>query len=304
MGILYFRGMADKHNHNHGHSHDTGNIKIAFFINLVFTVIEIIGGVLTNSVAILSDAVHDLGDSLSLGLAWYFQNYSKKERTQSYSYGYGRFSLLGAIINSIVLVVGSVFIFVEAIPRLLNPQQPDTSGMMILAVLGVVFNGAAVLRLKKGSSINERVVSLHLLEDVLGWVAVLIGSIVMHFFNLPIIDSILSLGIAAFILFNVYKNLKETIQIVMQGVPSDADVQQVEKQLLAFPEITAVHDIHIWSMDGEYNVMTAHLELKEVRALNELEPLKKRIRANLRDLHIEHATLEFETTTENCGVVS
>lgn len=304
MGILYFRGMADKHNHNHGHSHDTGNIKIAFFINLVFTVIEIIGGVLTNSVAILSDAVHDLGDSLSLGLAWYFQNYSKKERTQSYSYGYGRFSLLGAIINSIVLVVGSVFIFVEAIPRLLNPQQPDTGGMMILAVLGVVFNGAAVLRLKKGSSINERVVSLHLLEDVLGWVAVLIGSIVMHFFNLPIIDSILSLGIAAFILFNVYKNLKETIQIVMQGVPSDADVPQVEKQLLAFPEITAVHDIHIWSMDGEYNVMTAHLELKEVRALNELEPLKKRIRANLRDLHIEHATLEFETTTENCGVVS
>ncbi len=141
--------MAHHHNHTHGHSHDTGNIKVAFFINLLFTIIEIIGGVLTNSVAILSDAVHDLGDSLSLGLAWYFQNYSKKKRSPSFSYGYGRFSLLGAIINSIVLVVGSIFIFIEAIPRLIAPQQPETEGVMLLAILGVIFNGAAVLRLKK-----------------------------------------------------------------------------------------------------------------------------------------------------------
>jgi cobalt-zinc-cadmium efflux system protein len=288
------------YNHSHGHAHATKNIKVAFFLNLVFTIIEIIGGIMTNSVAILSDAVHDLGDSLSLGLAWYFQNYSKKERTHSYSYGYGRFSLLGAIINSVVLVVGSIFIFIEAIPRLISPEQPDPQGMMILAVLGVIFNGAAVLKLQKGSSINERVVSLHLLEDALGWIAVLIGSIIMHFFELPIIDPILSLGIAAFILINVYKNLKETIQIVMQGVPDAAGVQQVEKQLLSFPEINAVHDIHIWSMDGEYNIMTAHLELNEVYTLSALEPLKKRIRADLRNLNIEHATLEFETTNEDC----
>lgn len=292
------------HNHSHGHIHGTKNIKTAFFLNLVFTVIEIIGGIMTNSVAILSDAVHDLGDSLSLGLAWYFQNYSKKERTHSYSYGYGRFSLLGAIINSVVLVIGSIFIFIEAIPRLLSPVQPDTKGMMILAVLGVIFNGAAVLKLQKGSSINERVVSLHLLEDVLGWIAVLIGSIIMHFYDLPLIDPILSLGIAAYILINVYKNLKETIQIVMQGVPVTANVQEVEKQLLSFPEINAVHDIHIWSMDGEYHIMTAHIELKELYTLPSLDPLKKRIRAQLYDLKIEHVTLEFETSGKACRDVS
>lgn len=290
------------HNHSHSHSHDTKNIKTAFFLNLVFTIIEIIGGIMTNSVAIMSDAVHDLGDSLSLGLAWYFQNYSKKKRSPSFSYGYGRFSLLGAIINSIVLVVGSIFIFIEAIPRLVNPQQPETQGMMVLAVLGVVFNGAAVLRLKKGSSVNERVVSLHLLEDVLGWIAVLIGSIVMHFFNIPIIDPILSLGIALFILVNVYKNLKQTIQIVMQGVPDDTNVKEVERRLLAYPEIEDVHDIHIWSMDGEYNIMTAHLVVKHKEKLLELEPLKKKIREDLEELHVEHATLEFESIHENCDV--
>lgn len=294
--------MAHNHNHHHDHSHDTGNIKVAFFLNLFFTIIEIIGGVLTNSVAILSDAVHDLGDSLSLGLAWYFQNYSKKKRSPSFSYGYGRFSLLGAIINSIVLVVGSIFIFIEAIPRLIEPQQPETQGMMLLAVLGVVFNGAAVLRLKKGTSVNERVVSLHLLEDVLGWVAVLIGSIIMHYFDIPIIDPILSLGIALFILMNVYKNLKETIQIVMQGVPGNTDVKDVEDRLLSFSEIVAVHDIHIWSMDGEYTIMTAHIVVQDKDSLVAFEPLKQKIREDLKELHIEHVTLEFEVVGENCGV--
>lgn len=255
---------------------------------------------MTNSIAILSDAVHDLGDSLSLGLAWYFQNYSKKKRGPSFSYGYGRFSLLGAIINSIVLVVGSIFI--EAIPRLIEPQQPETQGMMILAVLGVVFNGAAVLRLKKGTSVNERVVSLHLLEDVLGWIAVLIGSIIMHFFDIPIIDPILSLGIALFILINVYKNLKEAIQIIMQGVPDDTDVKEVERRLLSYPEIKEIHDIHVWSMDGAYNIMTAHIVVHHKGSFKELEPLKNKIREDLGELHIEHATLEFESIHEHCDV--
>jgi cobalt-zinc-cadmium efflux system protein len=295
--------MAHHHHHKHGHTHDTSNIKVAFFINLLFTIIEIIGGVMTNSIAILSDAVHDLGDSLSLGLAWYFQNYSKKKRSPSFSYGYGRFSLLGAVINSIVLVVGSIFIFIEAIPRLIEPQQPETQGMMILAVLGVVFNGAAVLRLKKGTSVNERVVSLHLLEDVLGWVAVLIGSIIMHFFDIPIIDPILSLGIALFILVNVYKNLKEAIQIIMQGVPDDTDVKEVERRLVSYPEIKAIHDIHVWSMDGEYNIMTAHIVVDDKDSLKALEPLKNKIREDLEELHIEHVTLEFEVDEEHCSII-
>ncbi len=167
--------MAHNHDHHH-HHHDTGNLKVAFFLNLAFTLVEIVGGLYTNSLAILSDALHDLGDSLSLGLSWYFQKLSKKGRTSSFSYGYKRFSLLGAVVNSIVLVVGSIIILSKAIPQLFNPSQANAEGMMYLAILGIVVNGAAVLKLRKGESLNEKVITLHLLEDVLGWVAVLIGS--------------------------------------------------------------------------------------------------------------------------------
>ena len=139
------------HNHNHSHGNSTGNIAVAFFLNLAFTIIEFIGGFYTNSLAIMSDALHDLGDSLSLGLSWYFQKKSTKKATKKYSYGYKRFSLLGAIINSIVLVIGSVFIIKEAIPRVINPESADAKGMMWLAVLGIIVNGAAVLKLKKGT---------------------------------------------------------------------------------------------------------------------------------------------------------
>ena len=139
------------HNHTH-HNEDVKNIRVAFFLNLLFTVIEIVGGILTNSVAILSDAVHDLGDSFSLGLSCYFQKIAKRPRTRNYTYGYKRFSLLGAVINSVILTVGSVLILMNAIPRLFNPQQPDVKGMLLLAVLGVVVNGAAVLKLRKGRS--------------------------------------------------------------------------------------------------------------------------------------------------------
>ncbi len=180
----------------HDHIHHRGgskNIRTAFFLNVTFTIIEIIGGIMTNSMAILSDAVHDLGDSLSLGMAWYFQGLSSKGRDKSFSYGYGRFSLLGALINVCVLLIGSILILWKTIPRLLAPEAVDTTGMMILAVIGVIFNGLAVYRMRGGKSLNERVVALHLMEDVLGWVAVLIGSIIMHFFDLPIIDPILSL---------------------------------------------------------------------------------------------------------------
>ena len=295
--------MEDNHHtHSHAHHHETGNIKVAFFLNVAFTIIELIGGILTNSVAILSDAVHDLGDSLSLGLAWYFQNFSKKEATQKFSYGYRRFSLLGAIINSIVLVVGSIFIITEAVPRLISPVSPDAKGMIILGVLGVIFNGAAVLKLKKGKSINERVVSLHLLEDVLGWVAVLIGAVVMYFFEVPILDPILSLGIALFILINVYKNLKETLKIVMQGTPEGIVYQEIKKGIEEFKEITEVHDLHIWTMDGELTILTAHLVLLKEIPFKEQVSLKARIRASLKEHRIEHATLEFEMPEEMCEI--
>ncbi len=294
--------MAE-HHHDHGHHHHhhgTGNIKVAFFLNLGFTIIEIIGGLLTNSMAILSDALHDFGDSISLGLSWYFQKVSQKHKDKKYSYGYKRFSLVGALVNSVILFVGSIFILSETIPRIINPQTPDALGMIWLAILGVIINGAAVFKLKKGKSINEKVVSLHLVEDVLGWVAVLIGAIVMYFYELPIIDPLLSLGIAFYILFNVFKNLKSVFKIIMQGVPQDTNQKKVKIFLEGLDGVEGIHDLHIWSMDGQYNVLTVHIVTAGSLTMQDLIPLKQQIHEELKNYGINHATLEFETKDEKC----
>lgn len=286
------------HSHHHHTPHSTGNIRFAFFLNLGFTVIEIIGGLLTNSVAILSDALHDLGDSISLGMAWYFQRLSCKKSNSRYTYGYKRFSLLGALLNSLILVVGSIFILNETIPRLFNPQPANEKGMFLLAIMGIIVNGIAVIRLKKGSSLNERVVSLHLLEDVLGWATILVGSTLMYFFDLPFIDPLLSIVISIYILVNVTRSIRESMQIFLQASPENIDVTHVRERLLRLPEIEDIHDMHVWSADGNYNIMTMHVVLKE--EISSLARLKNEIRSIVHEENIEHATIEFEYSDETC----
>ena len=288
--------------HHHPVDEDVKNIKVAFFLNFSFTIIEFVGGMLTNSVAILSDAVHDLGDSFSLGLSWYFQRVSKRPRTKEYTYGFKRFSLLGAVVNSVVLLVGSVVILMRAIPRLFHPEQPDVKGMLLLAVLGVVVNGLAVLRLRRGSSLNERVVSLHLLEDVLGWVAVLIGAGVMYFVDAPIIDSLLSVGITLFILYNVYRNIRQSMHIILQGSPAAVDMDEVQRSIVKMDGVKSVHDLHAWSVDGQYNVLTIHVVLHREQPMAELGPLKAAIRDALLKLGVQHTTIEFEISDEDCNM--
>jgi cobalt-zinc-cadmium efflux system protein len=297
----------DHHHHHHNHSHhnhhhhgDVKNIQAAFFLNLFFTLVEIAGGFFTNSVAIISDAIHDLGDCLSLGLAWYFQKVAKRGSDTSYSYGYKRFSLLGAIVNSIVLVTGSILILTVAIPRIIHPQAANTEGMFLLAIVGVLVNGAAVFRLKKGNSINERVVSLHLLEDVLGWLAILIGSVVMHFWDIPVLDPIMSVGIACFVLFNVYKNIRQSLRIILQGIPLEVDITDIAAHLQHFDGVENIHDLHVWSVDGNYNVLTVHVVLNNSLDMEKLAELKVAIRESLNKKEIQHATIEFETATEKC----
>lgn len=294
--------MGHHHHHGHHQHHDHGvkNLKVAFFLNLGFTIIEIVGGIMTNSLAILSDALHDLGDSLSIGLSWYFQKLSTKKGDATYSYGYKRFSLLGAIINAVVLLVGSVFILTEAIPALFNPGETDAKGMMYLAIFGVVVNGAAVLRLKKGTSLNERVISLHLLEDVLGWVAVLIGSVVMLYFEAPWIDPLLSVLIALFVLFNVYKSLKASLSIVLQATPDEINIEGIQSLLMSLPQIKDIHDCHLWSMDGEHHVCSLHVRLDRNYSLEESAEMKNEIKAYLKNEGISHVTIEFEGPDEEC----
>ena len=289
------------HHHEHHHDHsDVENIKLAFFLNLLFTIVEIVGGLFTNSVAILSDAVHDLGDSFALGMAWYFQKLAKKESNGSFSYGYKRFSLLGAIVNSILLVVGSIVVLSAAIPRIFHPQHTEVKGMFLLAMVGSLVNGIAALRLRKGHSVNERVVSLHLLEDVLGWVAILVGSIVMYFFDLPILDPILSVGIACFVLFNVYKNIAQSLHIILQGIPTEISTTDISDALQALEEVHSIHDLHAWSIDGSYNIVTLHVVLKESLSMERMAELKQEIRELLLIKSVQHVTIEFEIAEEHC----
>ena len=290
-----------EHNHSHDHSHTAGkNIAAAFLLNLAFCIIELIGGLFTNSIAILSDSLHDLGDSFSLGLAWYLQKVSKRKPDKKYTYGYKRFTILSALINSVILLTGSIFIIFECVGRIIEPAKTNAQGMLLLAILGVLVNGAAVLRLRKGGSLNERVVSLHMLEDVLGWVAVLAGSTIMMFFDLPIIDPLLSVGISFYILYNVYRNMRSALRIILQGIPGTIDEKKIRMSLLGLPKVTALHDLHIWSLDSEFMVLTVHLVVEDGIKKEEQQALRTAAHNILKELEIQHSTIEIENGSEPC----
>ncbi len=286
--------------HHHHHDSDDQRIGWVFFLNLGFTVIEFIGGWLTNSTAIMADAVHDLGDSLSIGLAWFLARLGKKDANATFTYGYRRFSLLGALINGMVLIAGSIWVLGESIPRLAAPEMPHAQGMLLLAVFGVVVNGFAAWKLSAGKTLNERVLNWHLLEDVLGWVAVLIVSIVLMFIDWPIFDPLLSIAFTLFILFNVVRNLWTTIRLFLQASPDGARANAILRQLQTLPHVTTVHHLHFWSLDGEHDVLTAHLVLDEaIDPATQIE-LKRKIAEMLADLSLEHSTIEFEFPGEPC----
>lgn len=291
--------MAQTHSHLNSSSNDssnaTKNIGVAFWLNAFFVIVELVGGIITNSIAILSDALHDFGDCLSLAVAFGLQKKSKQKRDRTYSYGYKRFSLLGTIFLSGVLTFSSIYVIIEAIKRLANPQAVQAQGMLWLAIAGVIINGAAAFRLKKGSSLNEKAVFLHIMEDVLGWVAVLVVSLVMMFVELPILDPILSLCISIWVLSNVYGNMKETFKILLQAIPDSVDINELTLKLEQIPNINSIHDLHVWSLDGESHVMTLHVVTNR-----ESEELKHAIYTVASEFHITHTTIECELPGEHC----
>lgn len=301
------------HHHHHNCNHDhadghsihvhpvTSNLKVAFFLNFSFTIIEFVGGALTNSMAIMSDAIHDLGDTIAIGSAWFMEKYSEKERDDRFTYGYKRFSPLSAFITSVILIVGSIFIFLETIPRLIHPEAVHAKGMLMLAILGVTMNGLAVLRLKTGDkdSINQKAVMLHLMEDALGWLAVLIGSVVMIFVNVPILDPILSLLIAVYILYNAVKNLRAILNIFMQAVPKNFDKDKLREKILKVEGVLDIHNIRAWTLDGKSMVLTAHLVVEEGLGTDRCKAIKHSVKHLCEHDYIQHVTLEIETPSEN-----
>ena len=289
--------MGHSHHHSHGHGDHEQNtemavkrIRTAFFLNFAFTLVELVGGFLTGSVAILADAVHDLGDSISLGLAMYLQKKSGDKATAHVTYGFQRLSLLSAFISGIVLLFGSLLVMIESIPRLTEEHPPHAEGMLILAVLGVVVNGVAVIRLKMGSTQNEKILTLHLLEDVLGWTAVLIGSILIWIFQWAWLDPVLAIGISMYICWHSFSHLKETMGIFLQYVPDNVPLDEVRKKILDIDGIVALHGSHSWSLDGSSHVYTSQLELRSKD--EDADKIKAKVRLLLKDMGFRHITLE------------
>jgi cobalt-zinc-cadmium efflux system protein len=271
------------------------NILVAFILNFVFSVFEFVGGIYTGSVAIISDAVHDIGDAMSIGIAWVLEKKSKKAPDERYTYGYSRFSVLGGLITTLILLAGSGTVIVNAIERFVNPREINYEGMIIFALVGVAVNFTAAYFTREGDGINQKAVNLHMLEDVLGWIVVLVGAVVMRFTHWTVIDPIMSIGVALFILVNSVKNLKEVLDIFLEKTPDGISAKELRKHLCEIEGVIEVHHIHLRTIDGSGIYAEMHIV-----AEGDAHSIKHKVRDELSELGVVHATLELETEGEHC----
>lgn len=295
-------GHGHHHHHHHYHSHSTERaLSFAFFLNLIFSVIELVGGILTNSSAIVADAFHDFMDAVAIGTAYYFEKISKRKRTEEYTYGYKRFNLVSALGLSIFLLVGASLMIYHTLLNFREVKEVHSVGMLGLGLLGGLINGAAFWRMKNeiGHNANSRAVMLHLLEDVLGWVAVIVGAAIIYFTQWYWIDHLLTLGIALFISINALKNIIHTMKIMLQSVPEDVDVNGMSQEIKKLHQVQDFHDLHIWTMDGSYHVASIHV-LVDNLSTQEYTHLYQDIRLIMERYNIQHPTIQIETTNDTC----
>lgn len=271
------------------------NILLAFILNLSFSVFEFAGGIFTGSVAIMSDALHDTGDALSIGIAYFLEKKSRRHPDSKYTYGYRRFSVLGSLITTVILLTGSVLVITNSINKILNPSEINANGMIIFAVIGVCVNLLAAFFTHKGDSLNQKAVNLHMLEDVLGWAVVLVGSVVIKFTGFVLIDPVMSICVALFILISALKNLKEIADIFLEKTPENIDINEITEHIEHIDGVKDVHHIHLRTIDGSTNFATMHIVTDE----NSKE-IKEKVREELKEHGIAHATLEIETSDEIC----
>ena len=271
------------------------NILIAFLLNLSFSVIEIIGGILTGSVAIVSDAVHDLGDAASIGLSFFLEKKSQKQPDDIYTYGYSRYSVIGSIITTMILLSGSLIVILNAVVRIIEPAEIHYDGMIVFAVIGVIINLAAAFFTREGGSLNQKAVNLHMLEDVLGWAVVLLGAVVMRFTDFSVIDPLMSIGVAVFIFVHALKNLKEAVSLFLEKAPESIRINEIKEHIEEIDGVLGVHHLHIWSMDGQNNYATMHIVTN-----GDHREIKEKVREELHEHGIGHVTLELEAEDERC----
>ncbi len=271
------------------------NILVAFLLNLGFSIFELIGGVFTGSVAIASDAVHDLGDAVSIGASYFLEKKSRRQPDASHTYGYARYSVIGSVITTLILLVGSIAVTVNAIHRIIEPTEINYDGMILFAVIGAAVNFCAAFFTRHGDSLNQRAVNLHMLEDVLGWCVVLIGAIVMRFTDFALLDPILSIGVAVYIFIHALGNLGEVLDLFLEKTPHGIDVEHLREHLCEIEGVSDVHHIHVWSMDGQQNYATMHIVTD-----GDAHAIKHAVREELSEHGIDHVTLELECEGEDC----
>lgn len=271
-------------------------ILAAFLLNLSFSIFECVGGILTGSTAILSDAVHDLGDAAGIGISWALERKSRRPADAACTYGYARYSVLGSALTSGLLLAGSAAVIVHAAGSLFAPPEIDYDGMLIFALIGLGVNAAAVWFTRGGDSLNQRAINLHMLEDVLGWAVVLAGALVMKWTDFSLIDPLLSLAVAGFILMHALRNLKETADVLLEKVPRGADITALREHLCELDGVLDVHQLRVWSLDGQRHCATVHIVTNGVS-----HEIKEAVRKELREHGIGHAVLELEAEGEGCS---
>ncbi len=299
------------HHHHHGHSHSPSDrsqnnastlrrLRLAFFLNLIFACIELVGGLWANSLAITSDALHDFGDAVALGLALVFEKSSHQVSDHKYTYGYRRLSAVSAVITGFILLMGSLWIIKESVERWSQPQAPHSTAMIGLAILGLSVNGYAAWKVSAGHSLNEKMIRWHLIEDVLGWLVVLIGAIFIKIFNWTQVDSVLALGLSIWVIYNVIKNLRYSLLVFLQATPDGLNMEEIKKSILDLEGVLDVHHTHLWTLDGTEHILTSHVRVNSTMTPQAAEELKKKIKLNLKNYGIVEATIEFEWSVEAC----
>ena len=277
---------------HHHHKKAGENLAFVFFMNLIFNIIVIVGGLATNSMAILADCIHDMSDTISIALAWALERVAQKNSTDKYSYGYQRFSILGAVIISVFVIVMAFIILQEAIPRLFVPEGVDAGGMLLVAIVGIIFKSISVHRLHKGETFNEKAILFHQLGDVFEWVAILILSMVLMFWDgASYLDPFVSIGIALWLIFNLGRNLYKSVEVLLQKTPDNFDVDEFKELILAVDGVRDIEDFHVWSLDGIDSVMTLKVGVDFGRDVSEI---KKEIYNISNRYHVVDITIEID----------
>ena len=277
---------------HHHHKKEGENLAFVFFINLAFNIVVIVAALATNSMAILADFIHDASDTISIALAWFLEHVAQRDSTDKYSYGYQRFSILGAVIISIFVIIMAFVILSEAIPRLFAPEGVDAGGMLAVAIVGIVFKFVSVYRLHKGETYNEKAIFFHQLGDIFEWVAILILSLVLMFWEgAQYLDPFVSIGIALWLIFNLGRNLYKSIEVLLQKTPDYFDVDEFKQSIENIEGVNAIDDFHIWSLDGIDSVMTLKVDVDFGKDVGEI---KKEIYAISKKYHVVDITIELE----------